>query len=102
MKHKVCIKREEQNKEKKSWGGINKLSGSSDVPEPEYEDLMGIYKECKSPQEFLKLCWENSNKNDAAYNYMSGAIDALRFAKELSHEEYSDSIGGYIYNYGKG
>lgn len=99
MKH--IIKTNYQDTEKQSCEGINRLKEPIKVLDPEYEDLMRIYRECKSPQEFLKLCWENSNKNAASYNYMAGAIDALRFAKALSHEEYSKAIGDYIYNYGK-
>jgi len=99
MKH--IIKANYQDIEKQSCEGINRLKEPIKVSNPEYEDLMRMYRECKSPQEFLKLYWENSNKNVAAYNYMAGAIDALRFAKALSYEEYSNAIGDYIYNYGK-
>ena len=65
----------------------------------EYQDLIDKYRDCNTPQEFLEMLWENSNKNSAAYNYMAGAIDALRFAEKLSKEEYSDAVDKYIFNY---
>ena len=63
-----------------------------------FEDLKSIYKEINTPYEFVDLLWEKSTKNNAAYNYIAGVIDCLRYTESITSEEYDNLIEKYLFS----
>lgn len=45
----------------------------------------------KTAQDLIKESWDTSIKNNSAYNYIAGMIDALRWAEMINEEEYAEA-----------
>lgn len=70
---------------------------ATDVEETSDEDLKDDYRGLGSASEFLQKAWSESTKNAVARGYMSGALDALRWSKRISVQEYGLGYDTYVY-----
>ena len=52
-------------------------------------DIKDEYKNL-TPVEAIKTMWITSTKKGVAYNYVSGAIDALRCVNAITEKEYNE------------
>lgn len=52
-------------------------------------DIKDQYKNL-TPVETVKTMWRTSTKKGVAYNYVSGAIDALRCVNAITEKEYNE------------
>lgn len=64
------------------------------------QDLKTELAEAPTAREFLRLAWETSAKNTAARQYIAGVLDALRYEKRLTCQEYGELIDLYFYGIG--
>ena len=53
------------------------------------EDLKRSFANSPTPMALLKEAWESSERNMAARHYMAGMLDALRYCKAITLEEYN-------------
>ncbi|MCG9124280.1 hypothetical protein LH460_06290 [Laribacter hongkongensis] len=63
----------------------------------ESQDLKPDLAELPTASDFLEAAWQSSAKNAVARGYMAGVLDALRFAKAISVDEYSAGYDRYVY-----
>ena len=51
-------------------------------------DLNDSYKKQPNAEALVRYAIEDSAKNEKAYSYVAGMLDALRYAKLLTYEQY--------------
>jgi hypothetical protein len=76
------------------------MAGGEDFEATDDEDLKDEYRGLASVPDFLQKAWNESTKNAVSRGYMAGALDALRWAKRITVQGYSEGYDVYVYGNG--
>ena len=64
------------------------------------QDLRDEMMYSTGPLDFIEQAWETSLQNAAAIHYISGVLDALRYTRVITLQEYDRMYTKYIYQTG--
>jgi len=76
------------------------MAGERDFEATNDEDLKDDYRGVSSEPDFLQKAWNESSKNAVARGYMAGVLDALRWVKRITVQEYNEGYDTYVYGNG--